>query len=230
MEGFNTTLIIRIFQGIGSSASETVTPAVVGDLFFVHERGTWMVRPSLQYRIRPLLTHLRPTGFLYGFSGQWVRCRRHSGRLHCYSAWLVQGLLGWCCPHRVGICVCCVSGPRDDLRPGRTLPPNTGKPPAALTLQSTKTSSNPESWNPSVDAVNHSGEVQMASGYGSWYDLVSNIIIGRSHFLQLGYSRTNVQVRAILASFQEIQHPAPALHLCAVAKVWNLQREYLVPF
>ncbi|KAK4157152.1 hypothetical protein C8A00DRAFT_40385 [Chaetomidium leptoderma] len=40
--GFTATLIIRIFQGLGSSASETVTPAVVGDLFFVHERGSWM--------------------------------------------------------------------------------------------------------------------------------------------------------------------------------------------
>ncbi|KAL2163025.1 hypothetical protein VTH06DRAFT_6861 [Thermothelomyces fergusii] len=39
---FTSTLIIRIFQGLGSSASETVVPAVVGDLFFVHERGGWM--------------------------------------------------------------------------------------------------------------------------------------------------------------------------------------------
>ncbi|KAL2257811.1 hypothetical protein VTK26DRAFT_9136 [Humicola hyalothermophila] len=42
MQGYNTTLLIRIFQGLGSSTSETVTPAVVGDLFFVHERGAWM--------------------------------------------------------------------------------------------------------------------------------------------------------------------------------------------
>ncbi|KAK4239378.1 major facilitator superfamily domain-containing protein [Achaetomium macrosporum] len=42
LSGFTTTLIIRIFQGFGSSASETVVPAVVGDLFFVHERGGWM--------------------------------------------------------------------------------------------------------------------------------------------------------------------------------------------
>lgn len=41
--GFTVTLIIRILQGFGSSASETVVPAVVGDLFFVHERGRWMV-------------------------------------------------------------------------------------------------------------------------------------------------------------------------------------------
>ncbi|KAL2176413.1 major facilitator superfamily domain-containing protein [Thermothelomyces heterothallicus CBS 202.75] len=40
--GFTPTLIIRIFQGLGSSASETVVPAVVGDLFFVNERGSWM--------------------------------------------------------------------------------------------------------------------------------------------------------------------------------------------
>ncbi|KAK4142510.1 major facilitator superfamily domain-containing protein [Dichotomopilus funicola] len=40
--GYMATLLIRIFQGLGSSASETVTPAIVGDLFFVHERGGWM--------------------------------------------------------------------------------------------------------------------------------------------------------------------------------------------
>ena len=44
LKGFKTTLILRILQGLGSSASETVVPAVVGDLFFVHERGKWMVR------------------------------------------------------------------------------------------------------------------------------------------------------------------------------------------
>jgi MFS family permease len=41
--GYTATYIIRIFQGLGSSASETVVPAVVGDLFFVHQRGSWMV-------------------------------------------------------------------------------------------------------------------------------------------------------------------------------------------
>ncbi|KAK4122177.1 MFS general substrate transporter [Parathielavia appendiculata] len=42
VKGFTPTLFVRVFQGLGSSASETVTPAVVGDLFFVHERGGWM--------------------------------------------------------------------------------------------------------------------------------------------------------------------------------------------
>ncbi|KAK0739311.1 major facilitator superfamily domain-containing protein [Apiosordaria backusii] len=35
-------LIVRCFQGFGSSASETVVPAVVGEMYFVHERGRWM--------------------------------------------------------------------------------------------------------------------------------------------------------------------------------------------
>ena len=45
--GFTATLFIKMFQGFGSSASETVVPAVVGDLFFVHERGGWMVCPPI---------------------------------------------------------------------------------------------------------------------------------------------------------------------------------------
>ncbi|KAK3948422.1 hypothetical protein QBC32DRAFT_245825 [Pseudoneurospora amorphoporcata] len=39
---YEGVLIIRIFQGLGSSVSETVGPAVVGDMFFVQERGGWM--------------------------------------------------------------------------------------------------------------------------------------------------------------------------------------------
>ncbi|KAK4669822.1 uncharacterized protein QC763_206340 [Podospora pseudopauciseta] len=35
-------LVVRCFQGFGSSASETVVPAVVGEMYFVHERGRWM--------------------------------------------------------------------------------------------------------------------------------------------------------------------------------------------
>ncbi len=46
--GYTATFVIRIWQGFGSSASETVVPAVVGDLFFVHQRGSWMVRPVPQ--------------------------------------------------------------------------------------------------------------------------------------------------------------------------------------
>ncbi|KAK4164963.1 major facilitator superfamily domain-containing protein [Cladorrhinum sp. PSN259] len=39
---FYGILVVRMFQGFASSASETVVPAVVGEMFFVHERGGWM--------------------------------------------------------------------------------------------------------------------------------------------------------------------------------------------
>ncbi|KAK3942575.1 major facilitator superfamily domain-containing protein [Diplogelasinospora grovesii] len=39
---FDHVLIVRILQGLGSAVSETVAPAIIGDLYFVHERGRWM--------------------------------------------------------------------------------------------------------------------------------------------------------------------------------------------
>jgi len=45
---FNQVLAIRVLQGLGSSVSETVAVATVGDMFFVHERGTKMVRKKLK--------------------------------------------------------------------------------------------------------------------------------------------------------------------------------------
>ncbi|KAK5654931.1 hypothetical protein OQA88_6687 [Cercophora sp. LCS_1] len=40
--GFYKVLAIRIFQGVGSSASQTVAVAIIGDMFFIHERSKWM--------------------------------------------------------------------------------------------------------------------------------------------------------------------------------------------
>ncbi|KAH8655282.1 major facilitator superfamily domain-containing protein [Xylariales sp. PMI_506] len=39
---FNSLLVARIFQGIGESAADTVCPALVGDVYFVDERGRAM--------------------------------------------------------------------------------------------------------------------------------------------------------------------------------------------
>lgn len=39
---FGSLLGARIVQGFGASAAEALGPTVVGDLFFVHERGMWM--------------------------------------------------------------------------------------------------------------------------------------------------------------------------------------------
>ena len=42
-EDFKNFAIIRAFQGVGSSVSETVAVAMVGDMFFIYDRGTTMV-------------------------------------------------------------------------------------------------------------------------------------------------------------------------------------------
>lgn len=56
---FDSILAARIFQGIGGAAADTVAPAVIGDVYFVDERGRAMVcsishRFSLDYRISSL--------------------------------------------------------------------------------------------------------------------------------------------------------------------------------
>ena len=45
---YESLLAARVFQGIGAGASETVAPAMVGDVYFLHERGRAMVgRPAM---------------------------------------------------------------------------------------------------------------------------------------------------------------------------------------
>lgn len=40
---FGSLLAARVLQGAGAGASETVAPALIGDLFFIHQRGRAMV-------------------------------------------------------------------------------------------------------------------------------------------------------------------------------------------
>lgn len=40
---YNSLLAARIFQGIGNAAADTVAPALVGDVYFMDERGRAMV-------------------------------------------------------------------------------------------------------------------------------------------------------------------------------------------
>ncbi|KAK1760424.1 major facilitator superfamily domain-containing protein [Echria macrotheca] len=65
-QSFPRTLAIRIFQGLGSSVSETVALATIGDMFFVHERCTKMA----------LYTSCLAGGFIIGgISGGYVAVR-----------------------------------------------------------------------------------------------------------------------------------------------------------
>lgn len=50
---FNSLLVARLFMGIGGGPADAVSPDVVGEIFFVHQRGRAMVsqihlRPSMQ--------------------------------------------------------------------------------------------------------------------------------------------------------------------------------------
>jgi MFS family permease len=40
---YNSLLAARVLQGIGSAAADTVAPALVGDVYFMDERGRAMV-------------------------------------------------------------------------------------------------------------------------------------------------------------------------------------------
>lgn len=44
---YSSLLAARIFQAIGGAAADTVAPALVGDLYFIHQRGRAMVSPLL---------------------------------------------------------------------------------------------------------------------------------------------------------------------------------------
>lgn len=41
---YDSLVAARIIQAIGGAAADTVAPAMVGDLYFIHERGRAMVR------------------------------------------------------------------------------------------------------------------------------------------------------------------------------------------
>ena len=41
-KSYGTQMLARVVQGFGASCSEALGPAVVADLFFVHERGMWV--------------------------------------------------------------------------------------------------------------------------------------------------------------------------------------------
>jgi MFS family permease len=51
---YNSLLAARLFQGIGGGAADTLAPDVVGQIFFVHQRGRAMVSQQCNRRMNPL--------------------------------------------------------------------------------------------------------------------------------------------------------------------------------
>lgn len=68
---YNSLLAARILQAFGGGAADTVAPAVVGDLFVVHQRGRAMVRKfraPLRFFKNSMVQALTSPGILYGLS------------------------------------------------------------------------------------------------------------------------------------------------------------------
>jgi MFS family permease len=42
-DSFGSLIAARLLQGAGGGAADTVAPALIGDLYFIHERGRAMV-------------------------------------------------------------------------------------------------------------------------------------------------------------------------------------------
>ncbi|WAO92645.1 MFS domain-containing protein [Fusarium falciforme] len=81
---YNSLLAARIFQGIGGAAADSVAPALVGDLYPVHQRGRAMALYTIMLCAGPLAG---------GLSGGYIVFR------HGWKAlfWVSLALSGLCC-------------------------------------------------------------------------------------------------------------------------------------
>ncbi|KAL2204231.1 MFS general substrate transporter [Sarocladium strictum] len=52
---YNSLLAARIFQGLGGAASDTVAPALIGDLYFIHQRGRAMALYTIMLCAGPIV-------------------------------------------------------------------------------------------------------------------------------------------------------------------------------
>ncbi|KAK2057394.1 major facilitator superfamily transporter [Colletotrichum caudatum] len=67
---YNSVLVARLFQGMGAGASETIVPALVGEVFFVHERGRAMAIYTVFLSTGSLVGGI--SGGYIGFSKGWA--------------------------------------------------------------------------------------------------------------------------------------------------------------
>ncbi|KAH7014934.1 major facilitator superfamily transporter [Ilyonectria destructans] len=80
---YNSLLAARVFQAIGAGASETVSPTLVGEIFFMHERGRAMAIYTVFLAGGPLIGGI--AGGYIGFNLGWQ-----------YIFWVGIALSGTC--------------------------------------------------------------------------------------------------------------------------------------
>ncbi|KAK4149405.1 major facilitator superfamily domain-containing protein [Chaetomidium leptoderma] len=69
-ESFGSLIAARILQGAGGGAADTVAPALIGDLFFIHQRGRAMAVYTIFLSAGSLFGGL--TGGYLGYNHGWV--------------------------------------------------------------------------------------------------------------------------------------------------------------
>ena len=190
---FNLILIIRIFQGIGSSVSETIAPAIVGDMFFIHERAGWMVcsffaaTPFNMQTLSDIVYNLL-TGTIHRLSSKWFRHRRNQRRLHRRPSRLVLHILRQRRPHRRRLPLHRIPRTRDTLRTRIALSPcPTPNPPKHALLAPPLPPSRPsstalsQSRNPPLHAHDFAIPIPRVSPRRSRLipNLVRDVLLGR---------------------------------------------------
>ncbi|KAI5460933.1 major facilitator superfamily transporter [Mariannaea sp. PMI_226] len=80
---YHSLLAARIFQGIGGAPADTVAPALVGDVFFMHERGRAMAIYTLWLCLGPIVGGI--VGGYIAFNMGWT-----------YIFWIGTALSGAC--------------------------------------------------------------------------------------------------------------------------------------
>ncbi|KAF1816418.1 MFS general substrate transporter [Eremomyces bilateralis CBS 781.70] len=84
---FGSLLAARAFMGVGASVSETLSPAAIGEVFFVHQRGRAMAVYTMSIALGP---------FLGGLSGSYIAFRYGISWLHWANVILSAICLALC--------------------------------------------------------------------------------------------------------------------------------------
>jgi hypothetical protein len=125
---------IRMFQGVGSSATEAVTIAAVGDMYFISMRSRRMVcQISCATRDVGCLTW-SPTGLLRSRYGHRRYCRQPLRRIHWLSSRMARSVRDQRCAFGSRASVPHILRSRDHLRPRPALSPGPAKPTPSIPL------------------------------------------------------------------------------------------------
>lgn len=78
---FSSLLAARFFMGFSNGPADTIAPDIIGEIYFVHQRGRAMVSTITSFICR-VTADETAKGHLYRLPSMWTPPRRDSRRLH----------------------------------------------------------------------------------------------------------------------------------------------------